>query len=156
MFLKQRLADDLKAALKAGDRSRIECLRMLRARVLEHEIALRPERGRDQEPADDEIVQVLAAYAKQRREAIEEFRKGRREDLAGREEAELAIVQSYLPRPLDAAEIRELVRSAIAELGATSPRELGAVMKRVLPVVSGRADGKLVSQIVRELLEPQA
>jgi len=156
MSLKQRLADDLKAAMKAGDRPRIDCLRMLRARVLEHEVALRPTRGPDAQASDDELLQVLAAYAKQRRESIEEFRKGRREDLASREEAELAIVQAYLPRPLDEVEIRELVAAAIAEVGATSSRELGAVMKRVLPQIQGRADGKLVSQIVRGLLEPQA
>jgi uncharacterized protein YqeY len=150
--LRQTLADDVKAAMKAGDRPRIECLRMLRARVLEHEVALRPERGADHQATDDEVLQVLAAYAKQRREAIEEFRRGRRDDLVAREEAELAIVQSYLPQPLGEAAVRALVEAAIAELGATKPTELGAVMKRVLPAVQGRADGKLVSQIARELL----
>ena len=156
MTLKHRLADDLKTAMKAGDRPRVECLRMLRARVLEHEIALRPERGADHQSTDDEVLQVLSGYAKQRREAIDEFRKGGRDDLVRREEAELEIVQSYLPRPLDAAEVRELVRSAIAELGATSPRDLGAVMKHVLSAIQGRADGKVVSQIARELLEPRS
>ncbi len=153
MSLRQRLADDLKVAMKAGDRPRIECLRMLRARVLEHEVALRPERGADHQAPDDEVLQVLSGYAKQRREAIDEFRRGGRDDLVRREEAELEIVQSYLPRPLDAAEVREIVRAAIAELGATSPKDLGAVMKRVVPAVQGRADGKVVSQIARELLE---
>jgi uncharacterized protein len=156
MSLRQRLADDLKLAMKVGDRPRIECLRMLRARVLEHEVALRPERGTDHQAADDEVLQVLSGYAKQRREAIDEFRRGGRDDLVRREEAELEIVQSYLPRPLDAAEVREIVRAAIAELGATSPKDLGAVMKRVAPAVQGRADGRVVSQIARELLEARS
>ncbi len=153
MTLKQRLAEDLKSAMKAGDRSRIECLRMLRARILDHEVGLRPQKGTAYELGDDEATQVVQAYAKQRREAIDEFRKGQREDLASREEAELAIVQSYLPLPLAEAELRALVRAAIAQVSATSPRDLGAVMKRVLPAVQGRADGKLVSQIVRESLD---
>jgi uncharacterized protein YqeY len=153
MSLKQRLADDLKAAMKAGDRPRVDCLRMLRARILDHEVSLRPQRGPEHELGDGEATQVVAAYAKQRREAIAEFRNGRREDLASREEAELAIVQSYLPEPLDEAAIRALVRTAIADVAATSVRDLGAVMKRVLPAVQGRADGALVSRIVREALE---
>ena len=152
MSRRQELADDLKVAMKAGDRPRIDCLRMLRARVLEHEVALRPERGASYEATDDEVRQVLAAYAKQRREAIEEFRRGRRDDLVAREETELAIVQSYLPQPLDEAEVRALVEAAISELGATRPADLGAVMKHVVPAVQGRADGKLVSRIARDLL----
>jgi len=153
LTLKQRLAEDLKTAMKAGDRLRIECLRMLRARILDHEVGLRPRKGLGYELSDDEATQVVLAYAKQRREAIEEFQKGRREDLAAREQSELSIVQSYLPPPLGEAEIRALVGAAIAEVGATSIGDLGAVMKRVLPAVQGRADGKLVSQIVREALD---
>ncbi|HKY33521.1 MAG TPA: GatB/YqeY domain-containing protein [Candidatus Polarisedimenticolia bacterium] len=152
MSLKQTIADDLKAAMKIRAKERVEVLRMARAKMMEAEVALRASMGRDYELSDDEASKALAAYAKQRRDSIESFRRAGREDLAAREEAELAIVQEYLPRRLSDGEVRVIVREVIAEVGADSPRQMGAVMKAVLPRVQGVADGKLVSRIVSELL----
>lgn len=152
MSLMETIAEDLKAALKSGARERLETLRMARARMLEAEIALRAELGRDYKLTDPEAVKALASYAKQRRDSIDSFRQAGREDLASKEEVELAIVQEYLPKQLGAEEVRQIVREAIAEAGATSTRDIGAVMKLVMPKVKGAADGKMVNQIASELL----
>ena len=154
MSLKRTIAEDVKTAMKAGERERVSCLRMLQARILEREVELRAERGRGVELDDDEARAVIGSYAKQRRESIESYRAGGREELAAKEEAELAIVTAYLPRQLGETELREIVRAAIAESGATSARDLGNVMKAVMPRVQGLADGKLVNRLVRELLAP--
>jgi uncharacterized protein YqeY len=151
--IKDRVVEDVKQAMKARDKLRVDCLRMLKSKIQEREVALRPQQGTDYRLTDEEALKVLATYAKQRREAIDAYRQGGREDLAAREEAELAIVESYLPRRMDKAEIEEVVRRAIAETGASSPRDMGAVMKHVMAKTSGAADGKLVSQIVRDALQ---
>ena len=152
MTIRRRLMDDLKPAMKAGDRTRVACVRMLRSRLLEREVALRPQKGAAYEIEDDEALGVISTYAKQRREAIESFRGGGREELAAREEAELAIVEGYLPARLSEDEIRDLVRQAVDETGASSPRDTGKVMKLVMARVRGAADGKQVSRIVADLL----
>jgi len=152
MSLMDTIAEDLKAALKIQARERLETLRMARAKMLEAEVNLRAEMGREYKLEDSEAVRVLAAYAKQRRDSIDAFRKAGREDLAAKEEAELAIVQEYLPQQLTADQVREIVREAIAATGATSPKDMGAVMKVVMPKVKGVADGKMVNQVVNELL----
>jgi len=150
--IKERLDADLKEALKARQARRVDCLRMLKAKILEREVELRVERGLDCKLADDEAQAVIAAYAKQRRDSIESFRQGGREDLASKEEAELEIVTAYLPRQLGREELERIVAAAIAEAGAASAADLGRVMKLVMPRVKGAADGKLVNQIVREKL----
>jgi len=152
MALKQTIADDMKAAMRARDQQRLDTLRMARARMLEAEVALRAEMGRDYELSDPEAIKALAAYAKQRRDSIEAYRAAGREDLAAKEEAELAIIQSYLPRQLSEDEIARIVDEAIAETGAAAPKDMGAVMKVVVPKVQGTADGKVVSRIVKERL----
>ena len=152
MSLMETIAEDLKSALKSQARQRLETLRMARAKMLEAEVALRAEMGRDYKLADPEAIRVLAAYAKQRRDSIDSYRQAGREDLATQEEAELAIIQEYLPRQLSPDEVKEIVRAAIAEAGATSPKDMGAVMKLVMPKLKGAADGKLVNQIVGQLL----
>ena len=152
MTIKQKLTEDLKRAMKDGDKTRVSCVRMLRSRVLEREVALRPQMGADHELADDEALGVIATYAKQRRESIESFRRAGREELALREEAELAVVEGYLPAALAEAEIERIVREAIAETGATSARDTGKVMKLVMSRLRGVADGKLVSRIVTDAL----
>jgi len=152
MSLKERIGEEMKAAMKSGDKDRVGVLRMLRARVLEAEVAAREKRGRDHEATDDEVVAVISSYAKQRRDSIEAYRSGGREDLAAREEAELKIVQQYLPKPLTPDEIRAIVAGAIAEAGAKSAKDMGAVMKLVMPRLKGSADGKQVQEIVRALL----
>jgi len=150
--LKQRLMDDVKVAMKGGDKTRVTCLRMVRSKILEQEVALRADKGKDYELDDDEATQVLSGYAKQRRDSIDSYRQGGREDLAAREEAELKIIEEYLPKQLSEDELREIVIQAVAESGASSPREMGKVMKIVMPRVRGAADGKLVNRIVQEIL----
>jgi uncharacterized protein YqeY len=152
MSIKQRLEDDLKQSMKSRDTTRVSCLRMLKARLLEREVALRAKQGRDHQITDEEGLEVIAAYAKQRRDSIDSYRQGGREELVAQEEKELAIVSEFLPQPLSEDELKELVREAIAESGATSAREMGQVMKRVMARTKGRADGKLVNRLVRDLL----
>ena len=105
---------------------------------------------------DDGVIQVLSREAKRRRESIDAFQKGNRPDLVEREEAELALISSYLPQQLSAEEITEIARSVIGETGAGGPGDRGKVMGRLMPQVKGKADGKLVSQIVGELLAGKA
>jgi uncharacterized protein YqeY len=153
MSLKRRIEDDIKQALKAGDRPRLSCLRMLKSKLQEREVARRSEQGRDYELSDDESQAVIASYAKQRRDSIAGFEQGGRDDLAERERAELEVVGAYLPQQLSDEELRRIVQEAIGSTGATSAREMGAVMKIVMATVRGGADGKRVSGMVRELLD---
>jgi uncharacterized protein YqeY len=150
--LRARILDDLKTAMKAGDKERLAVLRMIKAEIQRREVELRAERGRDYELPDDEVLAVLTRAAKQRRESIESFRGGGRDDLAAREEAELAVVEAYLPRALTDDELSALVEAAIAETGAAAPADMGKVMKVLVPRTKGRADGKRVSALVRERL----
>jgi len=146
MGLKERLLQDMKEALKAKDKVRLSTIRMINSLIKNAEI---DKRG---ELTDEEIIQLLMKYAKQRREAIEMYEKGGRQDLVEKEKAELEIVESYLPKQLSEDEIRELVREAIEAVGASSPKDLGKVMQYVMPKVKGRADGSLVNKIAREEL----
>jgi uncharacterized protein len=152
MSITERLKSDVKEALKAGEKLRLSVLRMLQARILEREVELRSERGRDYHLMDEETLEVLAGYAKQRRQSIESYSQGGREDLASREREELAVVESYLPRALSEAEIETVVDRAIEEAGAAGLKDLGTVMKAVMAQVKSSADGKLVNQIVKRRL----
>lgn len=150
--LKQRIEDDIKTAMKTGDKVRLGALRMVKAKMMEAEVALRGKKGRDYQLEDTEAIQCLSTSAKQRKDSIEAFRQGGREDLAQAEEAELAVIQEYLPKQMTTDEIGRIAREAIAATGATSPRDMGAVMKIVMPQVKGAADGKEVNRIISELL----
>ena len=152
MSLKQKIQEDMKQAMKSADKRRLDVLRMVKAKMLEAEVSLRATKGRDYELEDGEVIGVLTSYAKQRRDSIDSFRQGGREEMAAAEEAELAIIQEYMPRQLSSDELRVLVAEAIAASGATSAKDTGAVMKLVMPQVKGKADGKVVSQLVAELL----
>ena len=152
MSIQEKLAAELKAAMKGGDKLRLGVLRMVRSRIQEAEVAARAKKGRDHTLGDEDVVQVIAAYAKQRRDSIDGYRQGGREDLAAQEEAELAVLQEYLPRQLSEDEVRAIVQEAVANCNATSPKDMGAVMGKVMPQVKGQADGKLVNQLVREAL----
>jgi uncharacterized protein YqeY len=146
MGLKERLKEDMKAALKAKDKVKLSTIRMIQSLIKNAEIEKRGEL------TDEEIVQLLMKYAKQRKESIELYQKGGRQDLVEKEKAELAVVESYLPKQMSEEEVRALVEEAIRESGATSPKDLGKVMKLVMPKVKGRADGSLVNRIAKELL----
>ena len=150
MSLSEQLTDDLKQAMRSRDTLRRDVLRYLRAAVRNLEI----ER---QETADDEaITGLLWRQARQRRDSIEAYAKGGRDDLVSKEEDELAIIMEYLPAELTDEEISEIASKAVDEVGATSPREMGKVMARIIPQVEGRADLKKVSQTVAALLRERS
>ncbi len=146
MDLKSHLTSDLKDGLRSGDKLRVSVIRLLTAMIKNREVEKRGPL------TDPEVLQVISTSCKQRQEAIEQFRRGGREDLAGKEAAELAILQSYLPKPLTTEELQGLVREAISEAQATSAKEMGKVMAILMPRVTGRADGKVVNTMVRESL----
>jgi len=153
MSLKQRLEDDLKAALKAGEKDRLGCLRMVKSKVQEKQVALRGKKGPEAKLSDDDVSNVFSAYAKQLRDSIESYEQGGREDLAVKERAELDIVSVYLPQQMSEDEVAAIVDEAVKESGATQPKDMGAVMKLVMPKVKGRADGKIVNRIVQSRLK---
>ena len=146
--LKQRLHDDLNAAMKARDEVTTATLRMALTAVTTEEVAGKQARVL----SDDEGLRVLGREAKKRREAAEAFSAAGRAELAERERAEGKVLDRYLPAQLEDAELAELVRAAVAEAGASGPQQMGAVMKLVQPRVAGRADGKRVSDEVRTQL----
>ena len=152
MSIKQRLETDMKQAMKGRDRPRVSCIRMLKSKLLEHEVSLRAKHGTDYEISDEEAQVVIATYAKQRRDSIDSYRSGGRDDLVADEQAELEIVTTYLPRQLSEDELRQLVLVAISESGAESIKDIGKLMKVLMPKTKGKADGKQVNRIVRELL----
>ena len=145
-MLRDTIAEHLKEAMKARDAIRVGTLRMLIAAVKNVQIE------RMHELDDDEVIDVAVREAKRRKESIEAFRAGSREDLVAKEEAELAILQAYLPAALTGDALAALVDEAIAETGATTPKEMGAVMKALMPKVRGRADGTEVSALVKARL----
>lgn len=146
--LKSRLQQDLSAAMKARDELTMATLRMALTAVTTEEVAGKHARSLD----DGEVLKVITREAKKRAEAAEAFQAAGREELAARERAERAVLQAYLPAQLEDSELRELVRGAIAESGASGPKAMGAVMKLMQPRVAGRADGRRVSDEVRRQL----
>jgi uncharacterized protein YqeY len=144
--LRERLHDDTIAAMRSGDALRRDTLRMVQNAVYN------TEKAKKITLTDDDILAVITRETKTRRESIEAFRKGGREDLAAKEEAEIAILAEYLPEPLADDELRALVAQGIAETGATSARDLGRVMGWLSPRIRGRADGKVVSGLVAQAL----
>lgn len=152
MSISEQFSEQIRVAMKSGDKLRLGVLRMVRSRMQEAEVAGRAKKGRDYKLGDEEAVQVIAAYAKQRRDSIDSYRAGGREEMAVQEEAELAVLQEYLPKQLSEEAIRTIVQEAVTACDATSLQDMGAVMAKVIPQVKGVADGKLVNGIVRELL----
>lgn len=145
-MLRDRLTDEMKLAMKAKDERRLSVIRLIRSAVKNREIDKR------QELDDQGIGEVIASLAKQRRESIRMFADAGRTDLATKEEEELKILLTFLPEQLSRAEVTDLVAKAIAACGATGAKDMGLVMKSVMPAVAGRADGKLVNEVVKELL----
>ncbi|NPV29223.1 MAG: GatB/YqeY domain-containing protein [Firmicutes bacterium] len=148
MSLQERLFEDMKKALKAREagRKQLSVIRMARAALKNHSIAL----GR--ELTDDDVIEVLAKEVKQRREAIMEYTRVNRPDVVAELEEEIAILEVYLPQQLSREEITRLAREAITATGAREVRSLGRVMSVLMPKMKGRADGKVVQEIVRKLL----
>lgn len=146
MSIKEQLMADLQAAMRAKDVMRRDVIRMARAAILNAEIDLQ------REASDPEVIQILTREVKRRQEAIELFALGKRDDLVQQEKAELAILQAYLPEQLSESDIREALQQIATEINATSPAQLGALMKQAMERLKGRADGRLVNQIAREIL----
>jgi uncharacterized protein YqeY len=151
MGLKETISSDLQKAMKAGDKTRLETLRTVRAALLEKEIE---KRGSASPVTPEDELGVLTGAAKKRRESIEMFEKGGRMDLVDQETKELAIIQEYLPKQLSAVEIEEIIRNIMGEVGASSPADFGKVMPAVMKQLKGKADGKLVQELVRKALSP--
>jgi hypothetical protein len=151
MSLKDRLAEDIKSAMKAKDKIRLETVRSIKKALLEKEVAVRPT-GQDSLTEEQEI-ELLAQQAKQRRESIEQYRQGGRDDLADKEAEELAIIETYLPKQLSDEEIGSILDEIITSVGATSPKEMGKVMGVAMKQLKGKADGKKIQAIVKSKLE---
>jgi len=146
MELIEQINNDLKAAMKSGDKFKTATLRSLKSAIKYAEI----EAGGKLDEAG--LTGVIAKQAKQRRDSIVEFEKGNRPDLIENESAELAVLEQYLPTQLSEDQIRERAQAVIAELGASDVKSMGQVMKRLMADLEGQADGKLVSSVVRQLL----
>jgi len=148
LTLKDRLTEDMKVAMKAKEEGklRLSVIRMAKAAIKNAEIERRQDFG------DEQVIEVLAREVKMRRDALAEFAKAERPEMVKQLEDEIAILLEYLPQQLSEAEIRQLAQETIAAVGAQGPKDLGKVMGVLTPKTKGRADGKLVNQIVRQLL----
>jgi hypothetical protein len=149
MGLSEKISQEIKAAMKSGDRLRLETLRMLRAALMEKTIE---RRGAGQEILPDDEVAVLLSAAKKRRESIEEFTKGGRMELVEQETKELGIIQEYLPAQMSPEEIAREIDEIASGLGGSSPSDFGKVMSQAMKQLRGRADGKLVQELVKKRL----
>jgi uncharacterized protein YqeY len=146
MSLKQQLQEDLKEALRARDGRRKAVIRMALAEIVNAELE------HDDELDDADVIVVLQKQARQRRDAISELRQANRPDLLAEEEAQLGILEGYLPRLLSREEVAQEARQVIAEVGAVGMGQMGPVMRQLMSKLKGRADGRLVNAVVRELL----
>jgi uncharacterized protein YqeY len=144
--LKQRLDQDMKAAMREKAQLKLDTIRMLKSAIKYREIEL-------MKPLDDAGIQgVVASEIKRRRDSIEQYKAGNRQDLADKEQTELELLQAYLPQQLTEGEIRARVEEAVQKAGAKTMKDMGAVMKALMPEVQGRADGKVVSDLVKARL----
>lgn len=146
MSLRDRLTEEMKVAMKSHDDLRLSAIRLIRSAVKNREIELR------REFEDSEIIEVIASMIKQRRESIRLFTQGGRSDLVEKEEKELSVLLGFLPPQLELVELEELAQKAIDECGVQGMKELGKVMKVLAPRVAGRADGKIVAEVVKARL----
>jgi len=145
--IKNRLSEDIKSAMKAGQKDKLSALRLLHAAVRKKEID-------DRVDLDDAgVIKVISSLIKQRQDSIEQFKAGGRQDLVDKETAELNLLQGYLPAQISREELIKIIEEVIQTAGAKTQKDMGTVMKSLLPKVSGRADGKLVNQLVRERLQ---
>ena len=146
-MLEKKIAKNLKAALKEGDKVKVSVLRMLVSAINNKKIE-----ARVQEMDDDNVLGTIQKTVKQHKESIEKFSEGGREDLVDKEKAEMAVLEEYLPEPISVEELEKMVVESIAATGAASPADMGKVMNDVMGKVKGAADGKLISGMVKEKL----
>lgn len=161
IMLKEKIQQELKEAQLKREESLISVLRMLNAAIHNREIEKRTKLSKSEpleklaelsELTDEEIIEVISSEAKKRREAILEFEKGARQDLVEKEKKELEVLQKYLPTQLSEEELRRLIKEAIEKTGASESKNIGKVMAELMPKIKGKADGGLVSKMVKELL----
>lgn len=143
MSLKERLNEDMKTAMKAKDDLRLSVIRMVRSSIKNKEIDQKGEMD------DRGVTEILSTLVKQRRESLKMFTDGGRDDLAQKEEKELGILLEFLPQQLTQVELEEMIARIVQETGAQGPKDMGKVMKVLQPAIAGRADGKMVSELVR-------
>lgn len=146
MSLKERLMEDLKSSMKNKDKLRKDTITMVRAEIKQREVDER----RDVE--DEDVIEIVSRQLKQKKDSLEGFRKGERQDLVDLTEKEIDILMEYLPRQLTESEIDEIVKNVVDEIGANTMRDMGKVMSNVMPKVKGRADGNVVNKIVKQYL----
>ena len=147
MSLKQKLQEDLKSSMKNKDNTRKSVVTLIRASIKQYEVDNRVELG------DAEITDLIAKLLKQTRDSREEFAKAGRDDLVSKAEAEIEVLKEYLPQQLSEEELNEIVISTISEVGATSMKDMKKIMSSIMPKVKGRADGKLINELVRKNLQ---
>jgi len=150
MTIKEIILDELKSAMKQKNADRLRVLRSLKAKILEKEISER--KGGESELSDEQIVEVLMKAAKQRKESIDQFEEGGRDDLVEKEKKELEIIEEFLPDMMNEDEVRAEVQTQIETLGATGMQDMGKVMGVMMGQLKGKAEGSLVSRIVKEEL----
>lgn len=146
MELRNKIDVDLKESLRSGAKEKLSTLRMLNAALKNKQIDKR------RPLTEEEVIETVRSLIKQRKDSIEQFGKGGRQDLVDKEAAEVHVLEAYLPQQLSREEVEAIVRDAVAETGATGMKEMGKVMKEVLSRVGARADGKLVSELVKHTL----
>lgn len=147
MSLKDRLMDDLKTSMRNKDKIKKDVVTMVRSAVKQREVDERIELN------DQDIIEIISKQVKQKRDAIEDFRKGERDDLVQLTEDEVKILLDYLPEQLSEEELTELVKTAIAEVGATSMKDMGKIMGNLMPKIKGKADGSSVNKIAKDYLK---
>jgi uncharacterized protein YqeY len=150
MTIKEQIISDIKEAMKAKAKERLQVLRSLKAKLMEKEISER--KDGEAELNDEQAVEVLMKAAKQRKESIDQFEEGGREDLADKEKAELKIIDEYLPEMMDEEDVRKIVQDKIKALGASGMQDMGKVMGPLMGQLKGKADGSMVSRVVKEEL----
>lgn len=150
MSIQEQIIADIKEAMKAKDQDKLRVLRSLKAKLMEKEISER--KDGEAKLSDEQAVEVLMKAAKQRKESIEQFEEGGREDLADNEKKELALIEEYLPEMMDEDEVRKIVQEKIKALSASGPEHMGKVMGPLMGQLKGKAEGSLVSKIVKEEL----
>ncbi|WP_455538613.1 GatB/YqeY domain-containing protein [Terrisporobacter sp.] len=147
MSLKQKLQEDLKSSMKNKDTNKKSVITLIRASIKQYEVDNRVELG------DEEIIDLIAKQLKQTRDSLEEFKKANREDLVEKANAEIEVLKEYLPQQLSEEELNEIVISTISEVGATSMKDMKKIMTSIMPKVKGRADGKLINELVKKNLQ---
>ena len=148
MDLKEKIKNDFKETFKAKDFFSLSVLKMLNAAIINAEIS-----KKRKNLSEEELLEVISSEAKKRKDAIEQYKKGERDDLAAKEEKELEILEKYLPEQLSEEKIKEVVQKTIKEIGAISPADFGKVMGKIMTQLKNKADGTIIAKIVKEELE---